>query len=67
LTFPSAGRPITTAPWPRTEHGIFEYETGADGERTALRQPEGYLALLADFARGAPLKAGYGDAALARP
>ena len=62
-----AGRPIATALWPRTEHGIFEYETGADGERTSLRQPEGYLALLADFARGGPLKPAYGDAALARP
>ena len=62
-----AGRPIATALWPRTEHGIFEYETGPDGERASLRQPEGYLALLADFARGAPLKERYGDAALARP
>jgi len=62
-----AGRPITTALWPRTEHGIFEYETTADGERTSLRQPEGYLALLADFARGTVLKPGYGDATLARP
>jgi uncharacterized protein len=62
-----AGRPITTALWPHTEHGIFEYETGTDGERTSLRQPEGYLALLADFARGVPLKPAYGNAALARP
>jgi dienelactone hydrolase len=62
-----AGHPIATALWPRTEHGIFEYETGAAGERTSLRQPEGYLALLADFARGAPLKPAYGTALLARP
>ena len=62
-----AGHPIATALWPHTEHGIYEYETGADGERTSLRQPEGYLALLADFARGAPLKAAYGAAALSRP
>ena len=62
-----AGHPIATASWPHTEHGIFEYETGADGERSSLRQPEGYLALLADFARGTPLKANYGDAVLARP
>ena len=62
-----AGHPIATALWPHTEHGIYEYETGADGERTSLRQPEGYLALLADFARGAPLKAAYGTAALSRP
>jgi dienelactone hydrolase len=62
-----AGHSITTAMWPRTEHGIFEYETAADGTRTSLRQPEGYLALLADFARGAPLKPLYGGAALSRP
>ena len=61
------GRPIATALWPHTEHGIFEYETAADGERTSLRQPEGYLALLADFARGTPLKERYGNAALSRP
>ena len=62
-----AGHPISTAVWPHAEHGIYEYETSADGERLSLRQPEGYLALLADFARGAPLKSAYGSAALARP
>ena len=62
-----AGRPITTAVWARTEHGIFEYETSADGERTSLRQPDGYLALLADFARGVALKPAYGKAVIARP
>jgi uncharacterized protein len=62
-----AGRPITTALWAHTEHGIFEYEADSRGERTSLRQPDGYLALLADFARGTPLKAAYGDARLARP
>jgi len=62
-----AGHPIATALWPHAEHGIYEYETDAAGERTSLRQPEGYLALLADFARGAALKPSYGTAALARP
>ncbi len=62
-----AGHPIATAVWPHTEHGIYEYETSAAGERTSLRQPEGHLALLADFARGVPLKAAYGTAAMARP
>ena len=51
-----AGHPIMTVVWPHAEHGIYEYETGADSERTSLRQPEGYLALLADFARGDPLR-----------
>jgi dienelactone hydrolase len=62
-----AGHPITSVVWPRTEHGVFEYETGADGERTSLRQPEGYLALLADFARGVPLAAKYGVVAPGKP
>ena len=62
-----AGRPITTALWPHTEHGIYEYEADAAGERTSLRQPEGYLGLLADFARGVPLKASYGAAAIDKP
>jgi len=62
-----AGHPITSVVWPRTEHGIYEYETSADGERTSLRQPEGYLALLADFARGAPLAAKYGVVSPERP
>ncbi len=62
-----AGHPIATALWPHTEHGLYEYETDAAGERTSLRQPEGYLALLADFARGVDLKPAYGAAALARP
>ena len=62
-----AGRPIATALWPRTEHGMFEYEAGAGGERTSLRQPEGYLALLVDFARGGPLKPAYGNSSLSLP
>ena len=62
-----AGRPIATAMYPRTEHGIYEYETAADGTRTSLRQPDGYLALMADFARGAAPRAAYGSAAIAWP
>ena len=62
-----AGHPIATATWAHTEHGIFEYETAADGTRASLRQPAGYLALLADFARGATLAPTYGNATLARP
>ena len=61
------GRPIATALYPHAEHGIYEYETAADGTRTSLRQPEGYLALMADFARGTPPRASYGDAVLAWP
>lgn len=62
-----AGHPIATAMWPHTEHGIYDYETTADGERTSLRQPEGYLRLLADFAHATALRPPYGTAALALP
>ena len=62
-----AGRPIATAVYPHAEHGIYEYETGADGTRTSLRQPDGYLALMADFARGTPPRPAYGTADIAWP
>jgi uncharacterized protein len=61
------GRPITTVVYPLTEHGIYEYETKADGTRISTRQPRGYLDLMIDFARGVPLKASYGDAFIASP
>ena len=62
-----AGRPIATAVFPRTEHGIYEYETTADGERKSTRNPDGYLQMMVDFARGTPLKASYGSAILDLP
>ncbi|MEP6503725.1 MAG: alpha/beta hydrolase [Betaproteobacteria bacterium] len=62
----TAGRPIATAMFAHAEHGILEYELGADGQRLSTRHPEGYLQLMVDFARGAPLKARYGNATLAR-
>jgi uncharacterized protein len=62
-----AGRPIATAVFPNTEHGIYEYETAADGSRLSTRQPDGYLRMMVDFARGTALKPPYGTAVLARP
>ena len=62
-----AGHPIATAMFPATEHGIYEYATQPDGQRLSTRQPEGYLRLMVDFARGQPLKPPYGTAALATP
>lgn len=43
------GKPITVAVFPHTEHGIYEYETTADGERVDTRNPEGYFAMMRDF------------------
>ena len=62
-----AGRPIATAVFPRTEHGIYEYETAVDGSRLSTRQPDGYLRMMVDFAFGPVLKPVYGTAALALP
>jgi len=62
-----AGRPIASAVYPRTEHGIYEYEPAPDGARVDTRQPDGYLALMVDFARGAPPRKAYGSAEIAWP
>ena len=62
-----AGRPIATAVFPNTEHGIYEYEMAADGSRLSTRQPDGYLRMMVDFAFGTALKPPYGTAVLARP
>jgi hypothetical protein len=44
-----AGRPITLAVFPHAEHGIYEYETAADGTRLDTRNPEGYFTMMRDF------------------
>lgn len=56
------GRPITTAVFAGAEHGMYEFETDAGGERLSTRQPDGYLRLMADFIRGVPLQPRYGEA-----
>jgi pimeloyl-ACP methyl ester carboxylesterase len=43
------GKPITVAMFPNTEHGIYEFETGANGERVDTRNPDGYFAMMRDF------------------
>jgi len=59
----AAGKPITTAVFHKTEHGIYEFETAADGKRNSTRQPATYLPMLVDFANGRPVK-GTADAAV---
>jgi pimeloyl-ACP methyl ester carboxylesterase len=58
----SAGRPIATAIFPGAEHGMYEFETKADGERLSTRQPEGYFQMMKDFIEGKPRAASYGNA-----
>lgn len=57
-----AGRPITHAVFPHAEHGMYDFEIAADGERLSTRQPDGYFHLMADFIRGQPLQPVYGEA-----
>lgn len=54
------GRPITVAIFPRAEHGIFEFETDAEGNRLDTRNPQGYLAMIRDFAAHGRLHGSYG-------
>jgi pimeloyl-ACP methyl ester carboxylesterase len=48
----SAGRPIATVVFPGADHGMYEFETGADGERVSTRQPEDYFRKMKDFIEG---------------
>jgi acetyl esterase/lipase len=58
------GAPITTAMFPDAEHGIYEYETAADGTRLSTRQPDGYFRMMCDFIREGRLQPPYGTASL---
>ncbi|WP_395645882.1 alpha/beta hydrolase family protein [Terricaulis sp.] len=53
-----AGRPITVAIFPQTEHGIYEYELAADGARVDTREPERYFTMMRDFIRTGQVSAG---------
>jgi pimeloyl-ACP methyl ester carboxylesterase len=61
-----AGRPITTVVYPRAEHGLYEYETDAAGERLSTRQPATYLPLMVDFIRDGKIRAHYADSMIYR-
>jgi hypothetical protein len=65
-TLAKAGRPITTVVYPRTEHGLYEFELDAAGERQSTRQPATYLALMSDFIRRGTIRARYGDSSIYR-
>lgn len=44
-----AGRPVATFVFPNADHGMYEFETDAHGERMSTRQPQGYLQMMVDF------------------
>lgn len=47
------GSPITTALFPDTEHGMWEFAEAPDGSRTVTRITEGYFRLVADYMKDA--------------
>jgi dienelactone hydrolase len=61
------GRPITLALYPKSEHGMTEFEIDEKGERVSTRYPAGYFTMLRDFARAGRLAAAYGEAVITRP
>jgi pimeloyl-ACP methyl ester carboxylesterase len=61
------GHPITLAIFPKTEHGIYEFETKPDGERLDTRNADGYFAMLRDFARDGRVSGRYGAAVVEKP
>ena len=61
------GRPISTVVFPDTGHGILEFETGADGERTSTRYADGYYRLVIDWVRDGHAKGQYGSAQFLMP
>lgn len=55
------GRPITLLEFPATDHGMYEFETGADGKRTMTRVTDGFTRAVLDFSKAGRLAAsGYG-------
>ena len=63
-TLAASGKPIDIAIFPRAEHGIFEYETAADGTRLSTRNSEGYFAMMRDYIREGRLWRVYGSSIL---
>ena len=56
----ASGKPIDVAVFPHAEHGLLEYEVAADGTRLSTRNPQGYFAMMRDFALKGRLTGAYG-------
>ena len=61
------GAPITYAVFPHAEHGIYEFEINAKGERDDTRNADGYFAMMRDFALRGRLRGPYGQSRITRP
>lgn len=46
------GKPIRIVRFPRTDHGMVEFEQAADGSRKTTRVTDGYYRLIADWMKG---------------
>jgi pimeloyl-ACP methyl ester carboxylesterase len=55
------GKPITFAVFPHADHGIYEYETTAAGERVSTRNSDGYFAMMRDFILNGRIDGVYGS------
>ncbi|MEM8921117.1 MAG: alpha/beta hydrolase, partial [Pseudomonadota bacterium] len=51
-TVRSEGRDLRIRVFPKTDHGIWEFDQGPDGSRRNTRISEGYFDLMADWAKG---------------
>lgn len=60
------GRPITVLEFPRTDHGMVEFEL-VDGERRATRYADGYFRAVLDFALRGKLDGRYGTSVRLSP
>ena len=58
------GKPIVTTVFPHTDHGIYEYETKADGTRMSIRHPDGYFVMMLDFIRTGRVGKSYGTSVI---
>jgi pimeloyl-ACP methyl ester carboxylesterase len=54
------GKPITSAVFAHADHGIYEYETTAAGERVSTRNSDGYFAMMRDFILNGRIDGVYG-------
>jgi len=61
------GKPITLAVFPHADHGIYEYETTADGKRLSTRNSDGYFTMMRDFIRNGKIDGAYGKSAIDLP
>lgn len=62
LALAKAGRPVSVLEFPKTDHGMVEFQAGPGGERTALRYAEGYFQADIDYAKTGALPGRYGSA-----